>query len=63
MVPGVEEGEWSRLCGTTLESRLPQLTAERRLSIRVSQTSCPPSNFVAQSGPPKPSTQMHTPRL
>lgn len=41
----------------------PQLTAERRLSMRVSQTSCPPSSFVAQSGPPKPSAQMHTPRL
>lgn len=39
------------------------LTAERRLSMRVSQTSCPPSSFVAQSGPPKPSAQMHTPRL
>lgn len=31
--------------------------------MRVSQTSCPPSSFVAQSGPPKPSAQMHTPRL
>lgn len=40
-----------------------RLTAERRLSMRVSQTSCPPSSFVAQSGPPKPSAQMHTPRL
>lgn len=39
------------------------LTADRRLSMRVSHTSCPPSSFVAQSGPPKPSAQMHTPRL
>lgn len=31
--------------------------------MRVSQTSCPPSSFVAQSEPPKPSAQMHTPRL
>ena len=31
--------------------------------MRVSQTSCPPSSFVAQSGPPKPSAQTHTPRL
>lgn len=31
--------------------------------MRVSQTSCPPSSFVAQSGPPKPSAQTHKPRL
>lgn len=52
-----------RLCGMSSESWYPELTAERRLSMRVSQTSCPPSSFVAQSGPPKPSAQIHTPRL
>lgn len=40
-----------------------QLTEERRLSMRVSQTSWPPSSFVAQSKPPNPSAQMHTPWL